>query len=269
MIKLIATDVDGTLLNSHREVSPQNRAALIKAYEAGIIICYATGRLNPSLAPVKDYIGIPAPTITCNGAHAELATGTPIYSKTLASETRDFVLNYAQSRNITTNIYQPNRVLTSHNSEFLELYKSRVSVHPDVIGWENLAHEVATKMIFINDPDQNIQSRTELTPTQAEYQYDLTVSEPEYLEFLPQGVNKQSALIELCRHLNIHQNEVAAIGDFENDIQMIEWASIGAAVESGTPKLKNIADQIVPGHNENGLAYFVDSILQLNQSKSP
>ncbi len=261
MIKLLVTDVDGTLLNSKREISPRNRAALIAAESKGIIICYATGRLNPSLRPIKDHIGVPAHTVTCNGAHAELADGTVIYSQSLTNEARDFVLDFAESRSISTNIYQPNRVLTAAESPFIDLYRSRVAAFPDVIGWQAMRTEIATKMIFIDHPESNAQHREELTLSQAKYHFDLTVSEPEYLEFLPKNVNKRSALIALTTHLKINQSEVAAIGDFENDIEMVSWSGYSGAMGSGSPKLKAVAKQIMPGNDDDGLAVFIEQFL--------
>jgi len=263
MIRLLATDVDGTLLNSQRQLSDRNRAALHRASEAGIVICLATGRLIPALKTIQARLDIPGPTITCNGAYVEALDGTVLLHGGLTPEARDVILDYSQERNVNANMYQPYRVLATHESPFLEMYRNRTTAIPEILGWDGLRHETATKLIFIDHPAANLRHAEHFEPLQTQYGFDLTVSEPDYLEFLPHGVNKRTGLIALAEHLGVARSEVAAIGDYMNDYEMVTWAGIGAAMGSGAQELKEAADLVVPGNNEDGLAHFVDHILSL------
>lgn len=265
-IRLLASDIDGTLLNSKRQVSEANKLALARAAESGIVICLASGRLVPSLRPIADAAGVKGPIVTCNGSYVESESGEVLLSASLEDPTRDFIAAYARENSVNLNIYQPYRVLASHASEFLQMYESRTAARPEVVGWERLDEYKATKIIFIDHPERNKEHYEFFAPHQAEYGFDLTVSEPEYLEFLPHGVNKRTALQALAAHLNLQREEIAAIGDYLNDLEMVTWAGIGAAMANGAAELRQQADLEVPGNDEDGLAHFVDHILELNRN---
>lgn len=264
MIRLLVSDVDGTLLNSRREVSEVNRAALWRAYESGITICLATGRLVPTLEPIAEQVGIPGPRVTCNGAFAESADREVLFEASLGDRARDLILDYAGERAVNVNIYQPFEVFASHESRFLELYRGRTKRNPEILGWEGLKSKKASKMIFILDPDDLQSHMDHFVPFCEEFKFDLTVSESEYLEFLPQGANKATALQAVAADLGVERHEVAAVGDYMNDLEMVEWAGLGGAMASGVAELVARADVVVPSHDEDGLAWFVDLVLERN-----
>ena len=264
MIRLLASDVDGTLFNSDRRVSDQNKQALRRAQDAGIVVCLASGRLIPTLRPAMVAAGVEGPMITCNGAYAEAEDGTVLVNELLNKKAQRFILEYSQKHHVNANVYQPRRVLGTHESEMMELYRTRTMASPTLMGWDALHGEPATKMIFVDHPSKNLEHKEHFTPFQAEYGFDLTVSEPEYLEFLPTGVNKGTALAKLAAHLRFAQYEVAAIGDYHNDREMLEWAGLSATPTSGAPELKEIADVVVASNDDHGVAEFVEYILERN-----
>lgn len=265
-IRLLAIDIDGTLLNSQRQVSPGNREALKRVQEAGVVACLASGRLIPTLMPIAEAAGVKGPTITCNGAHVETAEGEVLMSATLSERAQAAVLAYSRENHVTANLYQPRRVLSTHESNMLELYRGRTGAQPLVMGWDRLAQEAPTKMIFIDHPEANERHARHFDPLQDELDFDLTVSEPEYLEFLPKNVHKGTAVQVLANHLGLKREEVAAIGDYYNDLEMVKWAGLGGAMGSGAQALKDAADVVVPGNDADGLAVFIERILAVNGS---
>ena len=96
----------------------------------------------------------------------------------------------------------------------------------------------------------------------------LTESEPEYLEVLSANANKGLGLKALSEALGIAQGETAAIGDYLNDIEMIQWSGIGAAMGNALPEVKVSADIVVPTNEEAGVAYFIDYLIERNRSQS-
>ncbi|MBS1705255.1 MAG: HAD family phosphatase [Armatimonadetes bacterium] len=261
MIKLVAIDIDGTLLNSSRQVSEENKSALKAVQEAGITICLASGRLIPTIMPIAEEAGVSGPMITCNGAYAESAEGETLVSATLSKRAQQEVLDYSRENQVTANLYQPRRVLTTHESPYLELYVKRTRAQPEVFGWDRLEQEAATKMIFVDAPAANLSHAEYFEPLQEYLDFDLTVSEPEYLEFLPRGMNKGTTLALLAKHMGLRQDEVAAIGDYHNDFDMIQWAGLGAAMGSAPEEVKAVANMVVPTNDENGVAFFLNHIL--------
>ncbi len=261
MIRMVAIDIDGTLLNSRRQVTDGVRGALRRAQDAGIVICLASGRLIPTLMPVAAQAGVTGPVVTCNGAYAEMEDGETVFSAHLSPEVVSELLDYAETAGITANLYQPRRVLSNRESPYLDMYRSRTGATPLVMSCAKLKHEPATKMIFINEPAVNERDAQHFAPSAAGGKFHLTVSEPIYLEFLPPHVNKGVGVQAVALRLGLEAHEVAAIGDYLNDLEMIAWSGLGAAMASGAEALQDLADLVVAGNDEDGVAEFLDHIL--------
>lgn len=262
MIRMVAIDIDGTLLNSQRQVTEVVRAALRRAQDAGLIICLASGRLIPTLMPVARQAEVRGPVVTCNGAYAEMEDGETVFSAQLDPDVVAALLDYAEEAGITANVYQPRRVLCNRESTYLDLYRSRTGGSPLVMSTAELKREPATKLIFINEPEANERDAAHFTAQAAEGKFHLTVSEPIYLEFLPPGVNKGVGVQAVATHLGLEASEVAAVGDYYNDLEMIEWCGLGAAMASGVEAVRAAANMVVPGNDEDGVAVFLDHILE-------
>jgi len=260
-IKLLAVDIDGTLLDSVRQVPERNRLALARAQAAGITVCLASGRLVPTILPIAKVAGVQGPLVTCNGAYVEAADGTPVLHACLPDTVRDDLLDFADAEGITANVYQPRRVLSNRDTEFLALYRERTKAEPVVMTREELTHQRATKIIFIDQPEANAANYDRFLPVAGAESFHLTVSEPIYLEFLPPGVNKGIGLQALAAHMGLCREEVAAIGDFYNDREMLEWAGTSAIMASAPPDLHAVAGRVVASNDDCGLAEFIDAIL--------
>lgn len=265
MIKLIATDIDGTLLNTSRQVSDRNRAAIHRAAEAGIIICYASGRLVPTLRPIIEMVGHHGPMVTCNGAYVESSDGTVLADCHLSESAQQCILDYSEQHRVTAHVYQPYVVKTTHESRHLEHYRNHTKASPEILGWERLRLERATKMIFVDDAERIPVHSEFFHPRQSDHNFELTFSDTVYMEFLPGGVSKRTGLESLIAHLDLDREEVAVIGDFHNDREMVEWAGLGAAMGNAVSELKDCADMVVPGNNDDGFAVFIEHVLDMNR----
>jgi hydroxymethylpyrimidine pyrophosphatase-like HAD family hydrolase len=113
------------------------------------------------------------------------------------------------------------------------------------------------KLVFILDATILPGLRAEIEPELVSLGADLTESAPRYLEILPQNVHKGSGLTHLCEHLGIAQNEVAAIGDYRNDIEMLKFAGVSGAVANALPEIKSLADYTVSSNEEGGVGEFI------------
>lgn len=260
-IKLVAIDIDGTLLDSARKVPEANRQALARAQAAGITVCLATGRLVPTILPIAEMAGVQGPLVTCNGAYVEAADGTPVLDTCLPDTVRDTLLDFADAEGITANVYQPRRVLSNRESERLALYRARTKAEPVVMTREELSHQRATKIIFIDEPNVNAQNFDRFSPLAGHESFHLTVSEPIYLEFLPPRVNKGVGLQALAAHMGLGREEVAAIGDYYNDREMLAWVGTSAVMASAPPDLHSVAGRVVATNDDCGVAEFLDLIL--------
>jgi hydroxymethylpyrimidine pyrophosphatase-like HAD family hydrolase len=143
-------------------------------------------------------------------------------------------------------------------SAFLDEYRELVKGIPVNL---RTPEEVMTmpifKLVYIADADQIPNMRLELEEGFIELGADLTESAPRYLEILPQNVNKGSGLSHLCQHLGLKMNQVAAIGDYRNDIEMLQLAGLSGAVNNALPEIKKIAQRAVSSNEEGGVGEFI------------
>ncbi|MBS1708723.1 MAG: HAD family phosphatase [Armatimonadetes bacterium] len=256
-VRLIATDLDGTLLTSRRELNSEAAAALRQAHEAGIVVCLASGRALNTMLPYAEQLGVPGPIVSCNGAYVVDHRGIPIHDHSLEEVTRDVLLDYASHNGLHVNAYVKGRVLSSEAGEWYEMYRARVRAEMEVVGMAALADYRPTKILFIDEPEAILHHRSQLAEVMAPHGVTVVISEPDYIEFLPAGVTKAEGLKAVAAALEIAQDEVAAVGDWDNDLEMVQWAGLGGAVANGSEAVRAAADIVVSSNDEGGVAEFV------------
>ena len=267
-IRLIATDIDHTLLTSQRIPHPESVLAIKRAVASGVHVVLASGRYIPSIKGYGRDIGLIGPFIGCNGAHICDTQGVDLSVMALDKEVTKHLLSYAQQHRVHINVYTDQSLYLCSNDRPAGQISADQSgtIKLETIRFEDALNLTVIKIMLIDEPDAVIHHQRHLTPQFRPDQTHVTTSEPEYLEFLPFNSNKGLALQKLADHLGIHQSETAAIGDYMNDLEMIKWAGIGAAVGNATSALKDAANVVVKSNDEGGVGEFIDSLIQ-NQRK--
>ncbi len=256
-IKLVAIDIDGTLLDSAGQLSEGVKKALQEAKQKSIRIVLCTGRPLPGVTKylkALDLLSADDYVITYNGSLVQnVATQHTVFSANLTKN--DYLkINYiAQKLGVHFHvsgvdaIFTANRNIspyTVHESTLVHMpIKYRTSdemIHND--------YEMI-KMMMIDEPEILDHAITQL-PAEFKEQYNIVKSAPFYLEILHKGANKGIALKKLAEHLAIEQAEVMAIGDNENDMAMLEYAGIGVAMQNAVEKTKAVADYITTASND-------------------
>lgn len=260
-LRLIAVDCDGTLLTGDRVPHPESVSALRRAQEAGILVVLASGRAPSTMTPIAKKCGLTGPMVSCNGAYVMDANGETIAHFHLNDAVRDGLVRFAQERELHTNLYSGSKVLMSTGGEFSAEYQRRTGLGPvPVVGYEAMSQHLATKLLYFDHPPV-IEDAVSHAPGRHGTEYELVRSEADYVEFLPVGIHKGRGLQILCESLGIPAHEVAAIGDYFNDKEMLEWAGYAGVMGGAPAELKAVADIIVGSNNEGGVANFVESIL--------
>ncbi|EUJ28841.1 cof family hydrolase [Listeria floridensis FSL S10-1187] len=261
MIKLVAIDLDGTLLNDQHEVTPGVIEAVGEARERGMKIVLCTGR---PLAGIKtsldalDLFHADDVAITMNGAITLETNSEQIVSSTAlgkADLARIFDFCSPLGAHVTyfdaVKMYIPHReisILTARDSLLLEtpLYYQTVDEAEDTI-------EIP-KVMLLDEPEKITEVIDALTD-ELKARYTIVRSVPYNLEFLHPDVSKGHALRALAQKLGITAEEVMCLGDAENDVSMFEFAGLPIAMENATEKIKNLAKKITKSNNEDGVAY--------------
>lgn len=261
-VRLIAIDLDGTLLMRSGFPHPENVAAIAEARAAGIYVVLASGRVQTSVRYYAKLVGIEQPMVCCNGADAVWTDGREILHRRLDPGCVREIIDTARQDGIHASIYTRDRVIFLQEGAWAERYRERVKhVEPESLLPENLDDLDVSKVLLMTEASRVAGLRELFAAKLDQSLVHTTESEPEYLEFLPKGADKGSALAVVAESLGIQQAECAAIGDYLNDLEMVRWAGIGGAMENAHPTLKEAADAVW-GHHENaGVAEFIRAIM--------
>lgn len=258
-IKLLAVDIDHTLLDHDRKIHPANVPAVRKAVDAGIIVVLASGRFRPTMLPFMHQLGLSGPMIAANGTATYAADGALIDAHFVSPTVYDQVVAYARVHEAHLNVYTESELLFVNSGPWGEIYLQRVhSVPPKFRPAEEVRGENILKLLIADDPARIHTFRRDLEATLPPEEVCVTESEPEYLEFLAYGCSKGKALQALCGSLDVDQSEVAAIGDFLNDVEMVDWASLGGAVGNAHEAVKRVAQVVVASNDDGGVAEFIE-----------
>ncbi|WP_238883556.1 sugar-phosphatase [Clostridium sp. YIM B02551] len=266
MYKLIAIDMDGTLLREDKTISDKTKNAIRKAKGNGIKVVLASGRpieglyqyLEPlDLISEEDYV------LSYNGSLVQnTKTKEVIMSHCLKA--RDGDVLYKLSQEIGVNIHGFSKkygMITPKISKYSEIEALRNKFDLKVMDFRLVEDEDEyIKFMMIDEPD--ILTRgISLIPKEFYDKYTILRSEDIFLEFLNKESNKGVGIEALAKYLGLSRDEVICVGDAENDKHMIEYAGLGVAMGNATVGIKEIAKYIAPTNEEDGVAHVIEKFM--------
>jgi Cof subfamily protein (haloacid dehalogenase superfamily) len=263
--KLLALDLDGTLLNEEHEISPRNLAAIHRAVEQGLLVVIATGRMFRSAIPYARELLLDLPLITYHGALIKKAGGRVLRHSPLANEQALEILRFGMEKGFHFNLFLDDSLYTAKENEFTRYYQQIASVPLTITGdlhqflLEN--KKDPTKLTVINMEPQRLQDLQEML--REKYGRELFIMQPRqhFLEITAKEATKGQALDFLGKRKGIMPQEMVAIGDGHNDIDMLKFAGLGVAMANAAQKVQKAADVVAPPHTEDGVALFVEEHL--------
>lgn len=265
--KLVAIDMDGTLLNSEKQISERTRKAIENAKIQGTHIVICTGRILKSALYYSESLGLKNPLIACNGAIIVDEDRNVIYEKALEREKIREISNLAKLEDIYCHFYDKSNFYSNIRSkEVLKFYNEgseevniAVNVFDDIEEIMEVQDLNVYKFIFIdNNRDKLNKLREKLDKLG---NINTTSSWINNIEAMGLNVSKGEALKVLCKKLNIEPEEVIAIGDSENDLSMLKFAGLGVAMENGDKLIKEYSDHITDSNDENGVAKVIEKFV--------
>ncbi len=261
-IRLVACDMDGTFLTSGRIPHPANIQAVHNLVKTGVVFCLASGRGISTMRPLLAKLGQTGPLVSSNGALVTGLHNETVFETQLSSTITNVILDYAQTKNIHVNRYHQDSITFSQSGRFADLYASRTGLTPIIEPIDLMRQSPATKLLFIAEPEQILSATTELHLNPALNSTSLVNSEPDYLEFLPGGINKGLGLRKLAEYLDIAPAQIAAIGDWYNDLEMLQWVGYPACVSNAAPEILQISQYKLPTNDEAGVSTFLNAIIE-------
>lgn len=262
--KLLVTDVDGTLLNSQHQMTARTEQALKAAIAKGVRVALATGKTRRSVEDIIQRLGLTTPGVFVQGLVIAQPDGAEQHLGTLDPTLVRRVLTFAEERGFQAMAYSGKRILVrAMTTEARILTQQYGEPLPEVVGpLVNLVDDVPlNKVIFCGREAKHITALRWQLGHLVEGSARLTQALPDAIELLPYGASKATALKLMLKDLGIAPEEMIAVGDGENDIEMLQLAGLGVAVANANPKLKAVADATVASNDADGLVELVEKYI--------
>ena len=260
--KLVAADVDGTLVNDKSVFTPRTLTAIREAVDAGVIFAVATGRPMCAAKELLSLTSKDMPIIIFNGANVFMSKS----QKVLAHDYLDFDLAkevYEMSivRDVALALWADDHLWVSRNCKFVQAYRRLSDAEVTTISdMEALREQGISKIVWLDTPEVVVQLQTEMNEHFGD-RLNCHVSLPQVLEFVGPETSKAKALAEIGRLYGIDQSEMIAVGDGFNDISMIRYAGLGVAVENAPAEVRNAADYVTLSNNDDGVAAVIEKFI--------
>lgn len=267
--KMIVLDIDGTLTNDEKEITPKTLDALRKAQEHGIVLVLASGRPAAGLKQLSRELemdkhhGI---LLSYNGGKVlDAEDGTVFYEKGIPTERAKAVLRHLEQFPVTPMIFGEDSLYVTDKSGYKVDYESSINrIRIEETG-RPLSEflNFTTVKILTAAPNQVLLENKEAITKPFEDEFSFVMSAPFYLECNMKGINKAASLDSVCQTMGIKAEEVISFGDAQNDITMVEYAGLGVAMGNACEELKAVADEITLSNNEDGIAVLLEKYLEI------
>lgn len=265
MYKLVALDMDGTLLNEDKTISKENLEAIKNAQKNGVKVVLATGRpikgiekylKELNLITENDY------AVTFNGAVIQnTKTGKVIAENLLNLDDAKYIYNLTAKLGVGIFISTPNSCITPKADKYSELETTMNNLPLEILDFNKINEDTTVVKVIVTGDEEILSEAAEKLPKEIYDKYTVVRSAPFFLEFINKKVNKGFGVELLAKSLGINSKEVICMGDAGNDIHMIKYAGLGVAMGNAFPEVKKIANYVTKTNIENGVAHVINKFI--------
>lgn len=265
--RLIATDLDGTLLGDTGLVSPRTRAALDAARDAGIPTIPVTARQPIGLRPIAEQAGFDDWALCGNGAYGvHLSTGEHLFAEEIRADVQrqlaDALLEVIPDL-LFASVRDAGEGFVAQDGYAAIADVNDHKRHPDSMGGVPLADVLGAPSLklVIRHPSVPIPEIFAALQSLGLTGFEATLSGAPFVEVMAQGVTKATGLAQVCARLDVDRSEVLAFGDALNDLEMLQWAGHGVAVANAIDVVRDAADEVTSANTEDGVAQVIERML--------
>ena len=261
--KAISLDLDGTLVDSNKEIPKANKEAVWKAIDKGVAVILASGRPLFGVLPVAEKLELKKRggyVLAYNGGNIwDCKEEKLVYSKNVPMECMEDICKVARKYDVSPLTYY-NDLVISERAEDEYVMREAFCNSAKIMQVDDIPSFVdfpEAKVLLVGPHEKLLPAKEELEGMYSDV-LDLFFSMDFFLEVVPKNVGKDSSLDELLKIIGIQREELVACGDGMNDISMIKYAGLGVAMENAYPEVKEAADVIAPSNDDNGVAYVLE-----------
>ncbi|MBU5439091.1 Cof-type HAD-IIB family hydrolase [Tissierella sp. MSJ-40] len=268
MYKILALDLDGTLLNKKHEVSAKNREMIEKIKEKGIKIILLSGREPGSVKYYSEQLGLEEILSGFNGGIITDNKGEKIYfNQCLQEELAKETIFLSEKMNMCNVVFIGNKLYTQDKKDSrFKTFEKYTLVSIEEVGclstfleknklWSNI------NKILLTDDNKILNECKDILEEKVDNGLTMQFSLPFFLEIFSKDISKGGALEEISKLYKVNKEEIIAIGDGENDITMIQYAGLGVAMDNAPENVKEIADFITLSNEEDGVSSVIKKFI--------
>ncbi len=263
--RLLVLDLDGTLTNSQKEISPRNKETLIRLQQKGVSLVLASGRPLYGIVPLAEELRMSefdGYILAYNGGEiVRCRTGEKLYEKVLPNDVIPVLYETAGAYGLSILTHDGPVVITEHGRDKYvakEAFLNRMEVR-EVSNFPASIPLPVPKCLIVGEPDKLIPVERELS-ARLKDRINVFRSEPYFLELVPPGVDKALSLAVLLEKTGMKREETVAMGDGYNDLSLIRFAGMGVAMGNAQDTVKDAADYITLTNDEDGVAVAVEKL---------
>lgn len=266
MYKLIALDMDGTLLNSDKQISEPNKEAIRQARAAGVTVVLASGRPLEGMQSKLEELQIDSDkdfVLFYNGSMVKnVATGEIIHEQIIDGKAAKKIARLADKLGVFVHAFSKEfGLITPQNNPYTDIEANINGLNITEMNFDALAddHPIIKTMI-VAEPSELTKAIAAL-PATLHDEFTIVQSAPFFLEFLNPASNKGIGVAAIAEYLGIRAEEVICMGDAENDHHMLKYAGLGIAMANAMEETKQIADYITDSNNDHGVATAIEKFV--------
>lgn len=264
--RMIVLDLDGTLTNREKVITPKTKEALMELKRRGGTIVLASGRPTHGVMPLAEELGLTKDggyILSFNGGRIiECRSQETVFAKELPIDSNKKIIGLAKEHGVNILTYEKQWIITPDASDLYVGKESAINKLEvkQIEDFESYVDFPVVKFLMLDDDDYLALVEPKV---KAALGRDFSVyrSEPYFLEVLPKGIDKAASLERLLAITGMTKDEMIACGDGYNDLSMIRYAGLGVAMENAVLPVKNAADYVTYSNNEDGVAHVVEKFM--------
>lgn len=272
MYRLIAIDVDDTILDTGHPVPRKNLDALRRLDTAGVHVVLCSGRPTPNMIRTARSIfdsHRPHYIITYNGAIVrEAESEAEISRRGVSLDVAREIVGYAREHGLMAQYYHDDEFFVETEDPRAHAYTEASGLPHRVVGPLEEFMDQQSPKLLLQGPSDELPGHLETLRARAQGRWNTTISKPTYLEILNPAVDKGRAMLEIADYLEVPHSELVAVGDSVNDMEMLRDAAVGVAVANARPEVKAVADLVTELNGVDGAIAEVAERLFFPQSET-
>ncbi|AGB41734.1 HAD-superfamily hydrolase, subfamily IIB [Halobacteroides halobius DSM 5150] len=260
MDKVVAIDLDGTLLNDKGEITEYTKEVLLRLKEKGIKIILASGRPYQSMLNFAQELNLDMPLISNNGALVKRPDGKILAQEFISDKLALEVLAYANQEGLHLSFYFPESICVEKITKKVDVHIKEEGVVPKAVG--DLRETLEQNLINILFNIKQVEMDKVVTDLKEEFASSLSIAQTadNYIDIMACGVSKGSALEKLLPKYQLDTAKLISFGNNYNDLSMLELADCGVAMANAPKAIKDKADKVAKDNDQDGVAIMLEKI---------